>query len=69
MILEPHVIGTYKLLIQGKKRINWKDILTASENSLPDDGIPYDAQIYNAATELASALEKLDAHAYSKFFR
>ena len=61
MIKEPHIVGTYTLLLNCRKNITWKDIVSSSRDHIPDDNVPYDAQIYNAAKELAFALEKIDS--------
>lgn len=58
---EKHVIGAYILLIQNKKSISWKDILINSRESIPDDGIPFDATIWNSAIQLVSALQKTES--------
>jgi len=62
MIKEPHIIGTYQLLLKQKDNITWGDIVNHSQEHLPEDSIPYDAGIYHAAKELAFALEKIDSH-------
>ena len=58
MTTEKQIIGAYILLIQNKQNITWKDILVAQRESLPEDGIPFDASLWNSAKQLVSALEK-----------
>jgi len=58
MTNEKHIIGAYCLLIKNKSDISWKDILVAQKDSLPDDGIPFDASLWNSAKQLVEALRK-----------
>lgn len=57
-ITEKHIIGAYILLTANKQNITWKDVLVAQRESLPDDGIPFDAIIWNSAKQLAIALAR-----------
>jgi hypothetical protein len=55
---DKHVIGAYLLLLKQKQSITWKDILVTQRDSLPEDGIPFDASLWNSAKQLVAALEK-----------
>jgi len=55
---EKQIIGAYILLLKNSPAITWKDILVAQRDSLPDDGIPFDATVWNSAKQLVEALRK-----------
>jgi len=58
MTNEKHIIGAYCLLIKNQAHISWKDILVAQRDSLPDDGVHFDASLWNSAKQLVEALRK-----------
>ena len=60
-ISDKYVIGAYLLLLSNKEKITWKDILLKQKDTLPDDGVPFDAQLWNSARQLCYALYKNDS--------